>query len=83
MVGVVVGDDEGVDLAEVGIEQLLAKIGPAIHQQALSGALDQKRGAQAPVARLMYVAGAPVGADPGHARRNAAAQDPKPHAPPG
>ena len=80
MVGMVVGDDQRVDVADVGVEQLLAKVGPAVDQQALAGAFDQQRGAKPAVARLSGVAGAPVVADPGHAGRGAAAQDPQFHA---
>ena len=52
MVAMRMGDDDAVEAADVRREQLLAKVRPAIDQQALAGAFDQDRGAQAAIARL-------------------------------
>ena len=59
MVGVVVGDHHLADAVDFRREQLLAQVWAAIDQQPLAIAVDQDRGAQAAVARLSRVAGAP------------------------
>ena len=41
MVGMVVGDDHSIDACDVCFEKLLADVGTAVHQEALSVALDQ------------------------------------------
>ena len=66
--------------ADLGREQLLAKVRPAIDQDPLAAALDQDRGAQARIARLVRVALAPVVADLRDAGRRPAAEDPDLHA---
>jgi hypothetical protein len=75
MIGMVVRDDNGVEIADAGVQQLLADIGPAVDQEPLSGALDQQSAASPAVFRLIGVAFAPVGADPGNACRRPAAED--------
>ena len=56
MVAMGVGDDHAVEAADLGREQLLAKVGPAIDEHALAGAFDQDRRAQAVIARLSGIA---------------------------
>ena len=41
MVAVRMGDDDPVETADAGGKQLLAKVGPAVHEQALVRAFDQ------------------------------------------
>jgi len=67
-------DKTRVDVVHVGGEKLLAKLGPGVDQDrrppiAVDDALDQQPAAQAPVLRLVRVAGAPIVADARHARR--------------
>ena len=80
MIAVRVSDDDAGELLDLRGEQLLPKVGPAIDQHALAGALDQDRGAQARVARLGGIALAPLVPDLRHAGRRAAAEDPDLHA---
>lgn len=75
MVGVIVGDDHRVDVANAGVEQLASKIGPAIDQQAFPAAIDQQSAAASPVARFVGIAIAPLRSDPRNARGRAAAED--------
>ena len=80
MVAVGVGHDHAVDPRDLGREQLLAKIGPAVDQHPLAAALHQDRGAKAGVAWLVRVALAPFVADLGNAGRRPAAQNADFHA---
>ena len=81
MVGMVVGPDHRVDVADIGVEQLLAQVGAGVDQDPR-----RRRGSTrietraAAVARLGRVAVAPVIADPRHAGRRAAAEHPQLHA---
>ena len=74
------GDDHAVEAADVGAQQLLAKVGPAIDQHALTRACHQDRGAQAGIARLIGVALAPFVADLGDSGRRPAAENSDFHA---
>ncbi len=60
MIAVRVGDNHAVELAYFGLEQLLAKIRPAIDEHALSRALYEDGGSQAVVAWFVRIALAPV-----------------------
>ena len=75
MIGVVVGVDDGVELADAGGEELLAQVRRGVDEDTAAVVLDQDGGAQAPVSRVVGIAGAPVVADERHAARAAAAED--------
>src|SRR5258705_6889344 len=80
VVAMVVRDDHRVDLADIRGEQLLAKVGPAVDENALSTAFDQDRRAHAGVARLIGVALPPIVADLGDSGRRPAAENADFHA---
>ena len=75
VIAVVVSDQHAGERAHLGREQLLAQVGPAIHEQALSVAFDQDGRPEPGVARFVRVAGAPVVADLRNAGRRAAAEN--------
>jgi hypothetical protein len=53
-------DDHAVEASDLGREQLLAQIRPAVDEQALSAAFDQNRCPQAIVSRFGGIALTPV-----------------------
>src|SRR4051794_25445534 len=76
MIAVRVRDDHGIQRADAGLEQLPAKVGPAVDEDLCPFAFDQNGGAQARVARLGGGAASPVIADLWEAGRRPAPQDP-------
>ncbi len=64
MIGMIVRDDHAIDLGNPGSQQLFSKVGPAVHQQGFTAALDQDRRAGAPVSRFGGIAVAPVVPNP-------------------
>src|SRR5579871_1558549 len=74
MIGMRMGQQQGVDLMCAGIEQLLAQVGAAVDQHALPAASDQQRAAPPPVAWLGRVAAAPFRTDRRDAPGRAAAE---------
>ena len=75
MIGMVVGPDHRVDVGDVGVEQLVAQVGPGVDEDPRLLRVDQDRDAAAGVPRLGGIALAPVVADPRDARGRAAAED--------
>jgi hypothetical protein len=79
VVGVLVGKQDGIEASHVGVEELFAQIRRGVDQHggrpALTRALDEDGTAPAAVFRIVGIAGAPAGADAGHAARRAASQD--------
>ena len=75
MVAMGVRDDDAVETAHFGSQQLLPKIGPAIDEHALAAAFDQDRGSQPIIARLGGIALAPVVADLRNPGRRPAAEN--------
>ena len=80
MVGMLMGEEDGVQFLDPGIQKLLPQVGRGIDQQAgcLAGGgrfFDQQRASPPAVLRIVRVAIAPAERDPGHAHRRAAAQD--------
>lgn len=75
MIGMVVRDDDAIEVPNAGIQQLLADIGPAVDEEPLSGDLDQQSAPSPAVFRLVGVALAPIRADPRNAGRRSAAED--------
>src|SRR4051794_35680079 len=80
MIGMVMGDEHAADGFDARGQELLAKIRPAIDQQALPAAFEQDRGAQPAVLRLGGIALTPAAPKPRHAGRRPATQDAYPHA---
>ena len=80
MVGMIVGPDHRVQTVEAGVQRLLAKIRAGVDEDVGAFVADQDRSPAAAVARLAGIAAAPIIADPGHAERGSAAQEPKLHA---
>src|SRR5829696_8687706 len=72
-------EQDGVKASHAGLEELFAQVRRGIDQDggrpALSRALDEDGTAPAAVLRVVGIAGAPAGADAGHAARRAASQD--------
>ncbi len=80
VVGMLMGAEHGIERVDAARQHLLAQIRRGIDQDArcarpCPAALEQQRAAQAPVARLLGIAGAPLIADARHAARRSAAQD--------
>ena len=80
MVSVGVGVEQCVDLADAGIQALLAQVGAGVDQDALTPCLDEDGAAAATVARVGRAADGAVAADLRHARGGAAAQHRYAHA---
>src|SRR4029078_4606611 len=55
MVAMRVRDDDAAKLPPLRCKKLLAKVGPAVDQDPLTGAFDEDRGPQASIARLLRV----------------------------
>jgi hypothetical protein len=64
VIGMVVSDNDPINVSQPGNQQLFAKVRPAIHQQLLTSAFDEDRRSGAPVSRFGGIAVAPVVADP-------------------
>src|SRR5208337_739299 len=79
VIGVRVGDQYGIDVLDVGLDQLLAQIRSRIDERGRDAvradAFDERGRAAAAVARIGRVARAPPLLDAGNARRGAAAED--------
>ena len=64
LVGVLMGQKHGVDVIDLGIDQLLAQVGRGIDHDprgaVRAGALDQQRAAAAAVFWIVGIAGAPA-----------------------
>src|SRR5688500_16138030 len=75
MVGMIMGDDQPVDPADITVEQLLAKVRAAIDQKGFAGAVEDDRRPCTAIARLVGVAFAPLIADFRHPGRRAAPED--------
>ena len=79
VVGMLVGEQHGVEPVHVGVEQLLAQVGRGVDQDAGHAVavplLHQQRAAAAAVLRILRIAGAPAERRPRHAGGRAAAQD--------
>ena len=79
VVGMLVGIEHAVEPIDFGIEELLAQIGRGVDKDtgnaARAASLDQKRGAPAPVLRIVRVASAPAKCRAGHAAGRSAAQN--------
>jgi hypothetical protein len=75
VVGVVVSDDDSIEIADTGIQKLRPNIGSAIHQEPLAAAFHKEGAARPPVLWLIGVAFPPVGADPGNSGGRPAAED--------
>jgi len=73
VVGVLVGVEHGIEVIDVGCQELLAQVRRSVDQHAgdSSGAapFDQKRSAPAPVLRITRIAGAPAQGRARHAAR--------------
>lgn len=82
VVGVGMGEQHGVDIPHVGLDQLLAQIRSRIDERGRhafrANAFDERGGAAAAVARIGRVTRAPPLRDAGHARRRAAAENGQP-----
>jgi hypothetical protein len=63
------GHNDAVKALDFGSEQLLTQVWAAIDQHAFAPALNQDRGAQPRIARLVRITLAPVVADLGNAGR--------------
>src|SRR3954468_13123875 len=75
MIGMVVGPDHCLDVVDVGIEQLLAKVRAGVDQDPHPLPRDQDRRPPPPFPRLGGIALPPVVADARHPRRGARAED--------
>lgn len=64
VIGVIMGNDDPIDVGPAGCKQLLAEIRSAVDQQRLAAAFDQDRRAGSTVPRLIGIAVAPIVADP-------------------
>ena len=64
MIGMVMGNDDPIDIGRTRCQQLFAKIRTAVDQQRLTTALNQDRRARAPITRFSGIAVTPVVADP-------------------
>ena len=78
--GVIVRDDNPVEVVDFGRKKLLPHVGTAIDQQPLSAAFDEDGRPAPPVPWLCGIAGSPVIPDPRYACRSAATQDRQLHA---
>src|SRR5947209_6372559 len=74
MVGVRMGEDHGVDMANIFAQRLGPEIGAGIHDPGRFRCLDVDRRAQAFIARIGRLADGAVAADHRHALRSARAQ---------
>src|SRR5205085_5349771 len=79
VIGVVVGPDYRFDFADVGVEELLPEVGPGVDENAGFAPGYEDRHSAAAVPGVRRIALSPVVADPGNARRGAAAEDPDLH----
>ena len=68
VIGMIVGPENGVDMDDIGGQQLDAHVGGRIDKEARCGAFHQDRGPCPPVLRLGGITASPVIADPGDAR---------------
>src|SRR5436305_10987199 len=80
VIAVRVSHDQPIQAGDAGGEQLLAKVGATVDEQLRAGALDQDRGSQAIVARLIRVTLSPLVPDFRYARRRPAAENSDSHA---
>src|SRR5579871_2420107 len=74
-----VGEENRVEVIDLGIDQLLAQVGRGIDQNprrtAVGCLFDQERAAAPAVFRVVWIAGAPAERRPRHAGRRSAAED--------
>lgn len=75
MVGVIMGNDNGIHFSDTGSQKLRPDVRPTIDEEPFSIAFQQQAAAQTAISRLIWIAFAPVGSDPGDTGRRAAAED--------
>ena len=75
VIGVVVGDDDTVDVTYAGGEQLGSEVGAAVDENRFAADFGEEGAAQAAVPGLGWIALAPVVADPGNAARRSGPEE--------
>ena len=79
MVGVFMGPDDGIDVADTRVEQLQSHVGTGVDEDAKPAERYHDGSAAAQVSHIVGIALSPVVSDPRHARRRPATQDPYLH----